>query len=338
MVSIIQRLHSDEAALQELVLRMLAEGMIVIVDISLISGMTGMQISGLLLKKIFDHNQWAFTGAESGVGTLSTIAVIEEAQSVLSRQAKDDSPFVQWVKEGRKYGLGSIMVTQQPGSLAPELLSQGDNFFTFHLLSAHDLKTLQTHNAHFSDDVLASLLNEPIKGNCYFWSAPDQPFVLPARILNFEKLAKIDLDEGVICKPVETEAGRFATDIRKAEQQLAQFVRAVLTDGRVEFYEVEANLRTDTQEVIACYKPRLAAAVAECLDDGMKSRFCIGNPNYVADSAIERALVESGIVARVHSIRARRPSTQKTGEYYLVPRDVPGSPVKCRETLVQPER
>jgi len=337
IVSIIQRLHSEDATLQEQVLQMLAEGMIVVVDVSLVSGTVGMQISGLLLKKIFDHNQRAFTGTESGIGIVPTIAVIEEAQSVLSKQAKDDSPFVQWVKEGRKYGLGSIMVTQQPGSLAPELLSQGDNFFAFHLLSAHDLKTLQTHNAHFSDDVLASLLNEPIKGNCYFWSAPDQPFVLPARILDFEQLAKTALAQETVSTPINTKAGQFTTEIRRAEQQLAQFVKAVLTDGQVEFYEVEEGLQTGTVHVVACYKPRLAAAVAECLDDTMKGRFCPINSSYVTDSALERALLESGIIKHVCSVKAERPSTGKKGEYYLIPKDALGTTITCRETLTTGE-
>jgi hypothetical protein len=96
---------------------------------------------------------------------------------------------VTWVKEGRKYQLGAILVTQQPGSIAPEFLSQGDNFFAFHLLSVGDLKALQAHNAHYSDDVLGSILNEPIKGNAYMWSAPDQPFVLPVKVGNFETWA-----------------------------------------------------------------------------------------------------------------------------------------------------
>jgi len=100
------------------------------------------------------------------------------------------SPFVRWAKEGRKYRLGAILVTQQPGAMAGELLSQGDNFFAFHLLSEGDLKTLQRANAHFSNDIIANILNEPVKGNAYFWSAPDQPFVLPVRIINFGEYAK----------------------------------------------------------------------------------------------------------------------------------------------------
>ncbi|MBE0447584.1 MAG: ATP-binding protein [Actinobacteria bacterium] len=121
---------------------------------------------------------------------IKVIAVIEEAQSVLPRNLSDTSPFVTWVKEGRKYDLGCILITQQPGSIASELLSQGDNFFAFHLLSANDLKALQVANAHFSNDILASVLNEPIKGNAYYWSAPGQPFVLSAKIESFEEYAK----------------------------------------------------------------------------------------------------------------------------------------------------
>jgi len=56
-------------------------------------------------------------------------------------------------------------VTQQPGSIPAELLSQGDNFFVFHLLSAGDLLALKRANAHFSDDLLATLLNEPLVGH-----------------------------------------------------------------------------------------------------------------------------------------------------------------------------
>ena len=32
--------------------------------------------------------------------------------------------------------------------------------------------------------------SEPIPGNCYFWSAPDQPFVLPVRVREFGKSSK----------------------------------------------------------------------------------------------------------------------------------------------------
>ena len=82
------------------------------------------------------------------------------------------------------------MVTQQPGSMAPEILSQSDNWFCFHLLSEGDASTLGRYNSHYSHDVLAHIIGEPIPGNCYMWSAPKQPFVLPVRIRSFEDLYK----------------------------------------------------------------------------------------------------------------------------------------------------
>ena len=86
------------------------------------------------------------------------IAVVEEAQSVLGSSASQgEGPFISWVKEGRKYDLGAVLVTQQPGSIPAEILSQGDNWFVFHLLAEGDLRALQRANAHFSDDLLVVL-------------------------------------------------------------------------------------------------------------------------------------------------------------------------------------
>ncbi len=37
--------------------------------------------------------------------------------------------------------------------------------------------------------------NEPIRGNCFFWSAPDQPFVISAKVRNFDDVAKEGQEE-----------------------------------------------------------------------------------------------------------------------------------------------
>jgi uncharacterized protein len=75
------------------------------------------------------------------------------ALSVLGSNASS-SPYVTWVKEGRKYDLGAVMITQQPGSIDSQLLSQGDNWFVFHLLIAIDFYALKKANAHIRDDIL----------------------------------------------------------------------------------------------------------------------------------------------------------------------------------------
>lgn len=185
MNNVVHHLHDPDSQLISGTIDALKEGHVVIIDISLLSSTAGYNIAGLLMRRIFSYNQENFTG---GVSPIPVVSVIEEAQSVLGRNLEETSPFVEWVKEGRKYDLGAILVTQQPGSMAPELLSQADNWFCFHLLSEGDAGTLGKYNSHYSHDILAHIIGEPIPGNCYMWSAPKQPFVLPVRIRNFEQL------------------------------------------------------------------------------------------------------------------------------------------------------
>lgn len=191
MTRVINALHDPNSQLLSALKDCLALGKLCVVDISQMRGTQGLQLAGVILGEIFEHNQNQFTQADPK--SIPTIAVIEEAQSVLGgSNQSEDGPFVSWVKEGRKYDLGALLITQQPGSLPHELLSQGDNFFVFHLLSQGDLVSLKKANAHFSDDLLATLLNEPLVGNGIYWSsAPgtdqgSRPYPISVRVLSFE--------------------------------------------------------------------------------------------------------------------------------------------------------
>ena len=241
MSTVIRLLHDPNSRVLAGTIEALRRGCVVVIDISLLSAAGGRMLSGLLLKRIFAHNQENFTG---GQPIIPVVAVIEEAQSVLGRRLDESSPFVEWVKEGRKYDLGAVLITQQPGSMAPELLSQADNWFCFHLLSEGDAGTLGKYNAHFSDDVLAHMIGEPIPGNCFVWSAPHQPFVLPVRIRSFEALYRQEVRssssesglDGLVAQGiVETLAG--------ALKRLSAELLAKLVDGSgVKFWRIPADL------------------------------------------------------------------------------------------------
>lgn len=221
MVRVVAALHDPNSRLLDALLKALKEGKLCVVDISRMRGAQGLSLAGVLLEHIFDHNQEHFTAAEPA--TIPTIAVLEEAQSVLSPSAQSggDSPFVAWVKEGRKYDLGAVLITQQPGSLGNELLSQGDNWFVFHLLSSGDLQALKRANAHFSDDLLSSLLNEPLVGHGVYWSsAGDHQYPLSVRVLSFEQAYRM-LDPGLDLPPV----GCYAQGLRaQLDQELATVI------------------------------------------------------------------------------------------------------------------
>jgi len=187
MTTIVRMLHDRGSQLMDMLIHALSEGKICVVDVSQMRGGQSLVLSGLILRRIFDRNQQEFTNADPK--TIPTIAVVEEAQSVLNENAPASEPYLAWVKEGRKYDLGALLITQQPGSIPGEILSQGDNWFIFHLLSAGDLSSLKKANAHFSDDLLSSLLNEPIPGQGVFWSSVGgKPYPVSLRALSFEKM------------------------------------------------------------------------------------------------------------------------------------------------------
>ena len=187
MTAIVKMLHDKSSQLMDMLVHALSEGKLCVIDVSQMRGGQSLVLSGLILRRIFDRNQQEFTAADPK--TIPTIAVVEEAQSVLNENAPAAEPYIAWVKEGRKYDLGALLITQQPGSIPVEILSQGDNWFIFHLLSAADLTSLKRANAHFSDDLLSSLLNEPIPGQGVFWSSVGgKPYPVSLRTLSFEKM------------------------------------------------------------------------------------------------------------------------------------------------------
>jgi len=195
----------------------------------MLSSSAGYNIAGLLMRKIFSYNQENFTGESP----IPVISIIEEAQSVLGKNLEESSPFVEWVKEGRKYDLGAILVTQQPSSISSELLSQADNWFSFHLLSEGDAGTLGKYNSHYSHDILAHLIGEPIQGNCYMWSAPKQPFVLPVRIRDFEKLYGKNVNRNSKSSSFVNSAAKIIKENSEArDKALAEALRVKIQENR----------------------------------------------------------------------------------------------------------
>ena len=233
MTNVVGMLHDRSSQFMGLLMSALEAGKICIVDVSQMRGAQSFILAGIILRRIFDRNQEEFTKAVPR--TIPTIAVIEEAQAVLNERAAAADPYLAWVKEGRKYDLGALLITQQPGSIPHEILSQGDNWFIFHLLSAGDLSSAKKANAHFSDDLLSSLLNEPIPGQGVFWSSVGgKPYPVPIRVLLFEEIYEA-LDPQYTRPRVQT----FATELRR---QMTDVIR----QAQVSVNPAEAATQTQT--------------------------------------------------------------------------------------------
>ena len=193
--------------------------------------------------------------------------VVEEAQSVIGGQ-NNVGKFVELAKEGRKYNLGAIFITQQPGSISRDILSQGDNYFIFHLLNKGDLRALQDANAHFSNDILTQILNEPIKGKAYMWTS-DQPFVLPVKILNFESIAEPDMSKTI--QKSQNLLGAVLSEIttfNEIEKQICEKTYEIIDDMGIDISKRTIIFSESTKKAICkgLYK-KLTASERKYLDD-----------------------------------------------------------------------
>jgi len=106
MTRIISMLHDPASRLMDALLTALKEGKLCVVDVSQLRGGPSLILSGLILRRIFARNQEEFT--KDNTQSIPTIAVVEEAQSVLNERSSAAQPYIEWVKEGRKYDLGAL--------------------------------------------------------------------------------------------------------------------------------------------------------------------------------------------------------------------------------------
>jgi DNA helicase HerA-like ATPase len=257
LLSPIRRLHRPGATLGKNIIEELKRNRVVIADVSLLGSEDGLAVTGMLMRRIFQNNVRHLTDRQAGQ-TVRCLVILEEAQTMLGDRSLDDrNMFVRWVKEGRKYGLGCVLVTQQPSSISDQIISQGDNFFVLHLLNENDLQTLKRHNAYFSDEILGFIRGEPIPGNCYFWSAPSQPFVLPVRVCNFENLCQ---QPAKPAKPVAT----AASNQKVVRNRIAEAVKeAIQSNTRVWVFLVSTLHGKNEAGLVAFSREFLQEAVAE---------------------------------------------------------------------------
>jgi len=82
MTRIVRMLHDPSSQMMDMLIASLKEGKICVIDVSQMRGTPALVLSGLLLQRVFDHNQEEFTKATPE--TIPTLAVVEEAQSVLA--------------------------------------------------------------------------------------------------------------------------------------------------------------------------------------------------------------------------------------------------------------
>lgn len=188
-------LHSSKSSMIEDLFRHLKQGKTVIIDLSLKDSVDASIISTILVRKLFENNKANFT-ADKPEDVINTVMFVEEAQNVLSDELvkSNANPFVRVAKEGRKFGIGLVAITQRPSAISEEIRTQAENFFTFHMGNSDDIRALVKSNINYDGVISKFIQTETIPGNLYMVSS-DQAFVLPIRVVEFEKAVEKNVYE-----------------------------------------------------------------------------------------------------------------------------------------------
>jgi len=113
-------------------------------------------IIGILLRILYDGLFWARNLSQGGKER-PLLVIMEEAHSYLNNESIGPaSDIVQRiVKEGRKYGIGAMIVSQRPSEINPTILSQCGTFITLRLSNSTD----RSHITGAISDNLEGLTN-----------------------------------------------------------------------------------------------------------------------------------------------------------------------------------
>jgi len=118
---------------------------VTVLDLSGIPSTVLMRLVGSILKIIYEAMFWSRDKSE-GARTRPLLFVMEEAHRYLSSESDNTAREVtqRIVKEGRKYGIGAMIVSQRPSEVDDTILSQCGTFFALRMSNSLDRSRVQS--------------------------------------------------------------------------------------------------------------------------------------------------------------------------------------------------
>ncbi|MER3453128.1 MAG: hypothetical protein C4344_05675, partial [Acidimicrobiia bacterium] len=172
------------------ILQELAAGRVVLVDVSGLSSTEEVLFASLLTRRVLETWSQAYLEDPERHETLPVVAVVlEEAQRVLAASAdRETNVFPRVAREGRKFKVGLVAISQQPKLLDDELLSQ---FNTYVVLGLADEKDRNILRASAKQDLsaLGPEIQTLMPGECLLANL-HAPFAVPARVHLFTDVVK----------------------------------------------------------------------------------------------------------------------------------------------------
>jgi len=278
--------HSASSNMMQDVQENLKLGATVVIDLASMGLDAAYNLTSFMVDELFEANQTTFV---AGGKVPEIIVFVEEAQNLLSdKQVKEGNPTARLAKEGRKYNLGLVYVSQQPGAIAKEILTQTNTFFVLHLLSKIDIRALQDINPHYEGVIADFVQMESLQGHAYIYSTvPDMPiqsYVFATKATSFQQTIKL----------LKSRPASGASDIRKAHAEAVTALANLLKDI------LKSNLPIDKAgDGEECYR---SAPISGELAKRLSKELAFvrdRNPQYVTEYWLLAACQELGYDARI---------------------------------------
>ncbi|MEZ5535401.1 MAG: DUF87 domain-containing protein [Thiolinea sp.] len=190
--------------------KLLANGFIVIIDLSVGHSKVRESISERIARNIFSQSMGIF---HNGKTPPNIVVYVEEAHNLIGRNAEPDETWPRIAKEGAKAHLSLVYATQEPSSIQPNIMANTENWIVTHLNNDDELRVL----GKFYDfsDFIQSLKRAQDVGFARVKTL-SSPYVVPTQIDLFEpkkikaKIAEINIASS---SSVAEEQSNFQPDI-----------------------------------------------------------------------------------------------------------------------------
>lgn len=168
----------EESSFPE-ILAALDENKVVLMDIPGMNDAAELFILSAISRAIFKERQRRFIEQGSAAANGTVLISIEEAQRVLSPRSEKTGIFREIAMEGRKFGVGIGVITQQPKNIDHRVMAQMNTLFVMGLAdrqdreiiassAKHDLRVLDTEIQTLDQgDAVISTVGIPFPVSCH---------------------------------------------------------------------------------------------------------------------------------------------------------------------------
>lgn len=172
-------MNRDDEVTDE-IYKYLADGKIVILDLSVGPANLRENISKRIARKIFNKSMQTFIEANTPP---NIVIYVEEAHNLIGKELKLTEVWPRIAKEGAKYKIALVYSTQEVSSIHPNILANTENWFVSHINNEKEVRELSKF--YDFDDFCKSLLRAQDVGFTRVKTL-SSPFVVPVQIDKFD--------------------------------------------------------------------------------------------------------------------------------------------------------